>query len=586
MRWVRIARAGRPRPAKGSIRRISLLAEHRPPIAAVRAKLAGVIDYLRDERNRVDFDTIKSALVLCSDCKSLPDGRFVHSRIVALKLEGERSLSSFLIFMYAKCGDPDAALAVFAKIKELNQACWNGLLTAFILNGRSKQAIHLFRVMQLEGTAPNRSTFVTVFNACTRIGSIATAKGIYASIAHLAAVCSADLHNALLNTYCKLGSLADAIALFAEIVEKNVVSWTLLVSAFSQHGHLDLAIVSLQRMHHEGIQPNRITFLAVLDACIGERELVIGRTIHRSLIDAAMDKEVSVATCLVDMYTKCGSLDEARAVFDGMGAIADVITWTAMISAYVKSDQAREALRLFRMMQLDGVKPNCVTCLICLNACASLTDLREGRFIHEKITQSGFQEINLNVGNALVDMYGTCGNLAVAKSVFDQMLEKDKATWNSLIGSFSQFSESSSTLELFFAMQLEGVYPDAITFVGVLFACNSAGMLADGHQFYVSMLLDFGIECRFQHCGCILDLLARVGWLDFAEEYVRTMPFYPDDKKWMTLLGSCKIHGDIHRAERAAQGSIELTPGDSSPYVVLCNVYVSEELDEMAAAAG
>lgn len=126
---------------------------------------------------------------------------------------------------------------------------------------------------------------------------------------------------------------------------------------------------------------------------------------------------------------------------------------------------------------------------------------------------------------------------------------------------------------LFEQMQQEGLKPNDITFIGVLYACCHAGLVAEGCQYFDSMSKDHGIAPRLEHYACIIDLLGRSGHLDKAGELIKQMPFEPDALIWQIFLGACRIHGNVELGKHAAEYLLESQPQNASTYVLLSNIY-------------
>jgi pentatricopeptide repeat protein len=159
--------------------------------------------------------------------------------------------------------------------------------------------------------------------------------------------------------------------------------------------------------------------VGVLNACASLGALEEGRCVHKQIVESGCESDVFVSSSLVDMYAKCGSMEDAARVFNKMTS-RDVVSWRAMLSGLVKSEQAQKALELYREMQWEGVWPNAVTFVGVLNACANIAAQEEGKCAHEQIIQSGL-ESDLFVGNSLVDMYAKCGSMEDAWKVFNRI---------------------------------------------------------------------------------------------------------------------------------------------------------------------
>jgi pentatricopeptide repeat protein len=163
-----------------------------------------------------------------------------------------------------------------------------------------------------------------------------------------------------------------------------------------------------------------------MNACASIEALEEGRCVHQQIIQSGFEMNVFVGNSLVDMYAKCGSIDNAWRVFHKMPS-RHVVTWTTMILGHVKCGQGQKALELFQQMQQEGVQPNSVTFVGVINACANIEALEEGKHVHEKIIESGW-DTDVFVGSSLVDMYAKCGSLEDAWRVFKKMPSRDVVT--------------------------------------------------------------------------------------------------------------------------------------------------------------
>ncbi|CAM6073859.1 unnamed protein product [Sphagnum tenellum] len=198
-----------------------------------------------------------------------------------------------------------------------------------------------------------------------------------------------------------------------------VVTWNAMILGHVKCGQGQKALELFQQMQQEGMQPDSVTFVGVLNACASVVAIEEGRCVHQQIIQSGLQSDVFVCNNLVDMYAKCGSVEEAWRVFNKMPS-QDVITWNAVALGHVKCGQGEKALELFQQMQQEGVRPNSVTFVGVLNACASVVALEEGRCVHQQIIQSGC-ESEVFVGSSLVDMYAKCGSIEEAWRVFNKI---------------------------------------------------------------------------------------------------------------------------------------------------------------------
>jgi pentatricopeptide repeat protein len=188
--------------------------------------------------------------------------------------------------------------------------------------------------------------------------------------------------------------------------------------------------------------------------------------------------------------------------------------------------------------------------------------------------KTGF-ELDVVVGSALVDMYAKCGSIDEASNVFNKMPERNIVTWTVIIIGYAQHGYAQEVLKLFSQMQDTGMKPDHVTFVGILSACSRAGLVNEGCNYFNSMSQDYGVNPRPEHFACMVDLLGRAGHLTEAKDFIEKMPFEPSISVWQSLLGACRIHGNMELGKYAAERLLELEPHDSATYVLLSNIYAA-----------
>eukprot|EP00249_Psilotum_nudum_P014837 c25030_g18_i1 orf=1-921(+) len=305
--------------------------------------------------------------------------------------------------MYGKCGSPLDARSVFDKLPLRDLISWNAMIAAYGQNARGKEALDLFRQMQQEGMKPDGATFVCILGACLSPASLTAGKVIHASIVVSRFELDVVVGTALLNMYKKCGTPDDARNVFDNMRQRNVVTWTAMITAYCQNGNAKEALELFWQMQQQGVKPNNITFASVLGACASPTALTEGKVIHANILSWGLRSD-TVKTALVNMYGKCGSLEDARSVFSKIYQ-RDVVCWTAMIAACVQNGHGEEALEFFGQMQRDGVKPNSTTFVSVVGAGACIASLTGAKVIHAKVVESGFDSDDV-VQNSLVNMYG------------------------------------------------------------------------------------------------------------------------------------------------------------------------------------
>lgn len=520
--------------------------------------------------NKITFISILDA---CTSPAALEEGRWIHDLIKDCGIESDVLVGNALITMYGKCRSLEDSRDVFNTLHERNLISWNALIAAHAQQGCGKEALELFKEMNSAGMKPNKVTFVSVLDACSSQTALTEGKLIHAHILGSRIKCDVVLETALLNLYGKCGSVEDTRTIFNIMANKNVVSWTVMISTYSQHGYDRDAFQLFHRMNIESVRPNNVTFIAILEACTSPSAMVEGKMIHAAIVNSGAESDVIVANSLLHMYGRCGEIEDAFNVFNKT-LQRDVISWTTMIAAYAQHGCAREALQLFEKMQQDCVEPNNITFMTILDTCASLSALAEGKVVHAGIVESGV-DIDLVIGTALVNMYGKCGSLDEAYMIFCELHGKDVTSWNVMLAAYAQHGYGKQALQNFQLMEEEGVKPNDITFMSVITGCSHAGLVDLGRWYFDHMKQNYGITPVVEHYICMVDLLGRSGQLEEVEKYINEMPLQPSVMVWMSYLGACRLHGNIERAAYAAEMVRKLEPQNPGAYVVLSNIYAS-----------
>ncbi len=458
-------------------------------------------------------------------------------------------------------------------IVQLHPFAWNQKLSKYVKDGQVEKAMQLFQQMQREGATPDKFTFIQAIKACACLGALQDGRLVHQQL--IQSGCESDVFvgSSLVDMYAKCGSIEDAWRVFNKMPSRDVVTWTAMILGHVKCGQGQKALELFRQMQQEGVHPNYVTFVGVLNACASVIALEEGRCVHHHIVQSGLEMNVFVGNSLVDMYAKCGRIEDAWKVFHKMPS-RDVVTWNAMVLGHVKCGHEQKALELFQQMQQEGVRPNSVTFVGVLNACASVIALEEGRRVHQQIIQSGL-ESDVFVGSSLVDMYAKCGSIEDACRVFNKMPSRDVVTWTAILGGFAMHGHGREALKHFEQMCDEGVQPDDITFVCVLSACSHAGLVDEGMCLYASMIRDYMIPAKLEHYTCMVDLLGRAGHLQEAENMVMAMPCKPQAAAWMALLGACRIHGNVGMAECVAKRILELEPENAAVYVLLSNIYAA-----------
>ncbi|OEL23977.1 Pentatricopeptide repeat-containing protein [Dichanthelium oligosanthes] len=409
------------------------------------------------------------------------------------------------------------------------------------------------------------------------------------------------------------GRAAHAARVFAQVPDPNLHLHNAMIKAYTQnHLHHDAVEVYVRMLKCRPLPwsggfsgGDRFTYPFLLKACGGLAAVELGGQVHAHVVRSGCEAHAIVQNSLIEMYTRCGDLLLARKVFDGMQekdvvswntlisaharlgkmrkarALFDsmldktVVSWTALVSGYTAVGDFAGAVEVFRLMQMEGFKPDDVSIIAVLPACAQLGALELGRWIYAYCNKHGMLR-KTYICNALMEMYAKCGCIHQALQLFHGMPEKDVISWSTAIGGLAAHGRAREAVRLFESMDREGrVRPNGVTFVGLLSACSHAGLLDEGLRYFDRMKDIYGVEPGVEHYGCLVDLLGRSGRIQRALDTIRGMLVPADAKIWGSLLSACRSHGNVETAVVAAERLVELEPGDVGNLVMLANVYAA-----------
>ncbi|XP_019056682.1 PREDICTED: pentatricopeptide repeat-containing protein At4g14820 [Tarenaya hassleriana] len=301
----------------------------------------------------------------CGRVKNLNYSKAVHRFIIENKVKMDAYLLSALVTMYAGTGCMDMAQQLFAKMPERNLivstamvsgfsragriddaraifcqmeekdlVCWSAMISGYAENDRPEEALRIFEEMLALGINPDQITMLSVISACANLGTMDKANSVHSCIDHYELGSELPINNALIDMYAKCGSLERARDVFEKMPRRNVTSWTSMINAFAMHGESTDALSLFARLKEEKIEPNGVTFLAVLYACNHAGFVEEGKMIFASMVD-----EYDIAPkhehygCMVDLLGRANRLREALDLIESMPMASNVIIWGSLMSA-------------------------------------------------------------------------------------------------------------------------------------------------------------------------------------------------------------------------------------------------------------
>lgn len=517
-----------------------------------------------------DLYTFPCVLRTCGGVPDLARGKEIHAHVIRFGFWSEVDVLNALITMYAKCGCFDGARRVFDDMSERDCISWNAMISGYFENDEHLEGLYLFLMMRNLSVEPDLMTMTSVISGHGFLSDEKPGKVMHGYAIKKGFGVDISLYNSLIQMYSNLGSLMEAEKLFSRMTSKDVVSWTAMISGFEKNRSPEMALYVFEQMKAENAIPDEITIASVLSSCASLGRVDVGIEVEDLARKNGLIPYTIVGNTLLDMYSKSSSIDKAVEIFRLMPE-KDVISWSSIISAFRINHMSHEALTFFRQMQVD-IKPNAITLIAALSACAAIGALMCGKEIHAHALRSGlgFQGF---LPNAILDLYITCGKTDYASTQFKLHERKDVVSWNIMLKGHAVRGYVNLAIALFCEMEAEGIQPDEVTFVTLLCACSKSGMVSQGLNYFGTMSSKYGVTPNLRHYGCMVDLLGRAGHLEEAHNFIQDMPIKPDAAIWGALLNSCRIHHNLELGELSAKFILEQDSTSVGYYMLLCNFY-------------
>ncbi|MQL96016.1 hypothetical protein Taro_028686 [Colocasia esculenta] len=350
---------------------------------------------------RPDHYTYPCLLNACKGAEHLLGGLQIHGAVTKVGLDSCPFVGNTLITMYSRCGVLSEAERVFKGMPYRDAVSWNSMVAAYAQKGEPDRALQICKQMAVSGgVRPNAATLASILPAMTSITS---------------------------------DDASLVRKLFDDMPRKGLISWNAMIAIYAYNSKVTDAVELYNQMVSEGVEPDAITFVSVLPACGDLSALALGSQIHDYVKKKKMCPNLFLENALVDMYAKCGSLQDAREVFDGMKE-KDVVSWTSMISGYGMHGLGEDAVILFESMQKSGLKPDHIAFVSVISACSHAGMLKEGKHYFSCMMDQYQLIPTVEHFTCMVDLLGRAGCLEEAYDFVKKMpLEPDERVWGALL---------------------------------------------------------------------------------------------------------------------------------------------------------
>lgn len=357
-------------------------------------------------------------------------------------------------------------------------------------------------------------TRVSALIASTDLKSLVLGTGVHGQIIKLGCRNDTFIQNSLIRMYMKCGCLGNGLRVFDEMPERNLVSWTLIISGALQNGASEAGIWTFLQMRRNGFIPNEFALGSIIKICCIETSsgsqfhlepFCLG--IHSFSLKTAIDKNPFVGSSIMHMYAMFGTVEATKMVFDNLKNCNDIACWNVMIGAYAQNGAGFEALKTLSMMHFQGLQLDEFTFMNSLNGCSVLGDLEYGKQVHGLVITSGMDK-GISMINSLMDMYFKSGGMDFGLRLFDRIIEKDVVSWNTVFGIFLQEVNVRKFDYLFQNFMDSGVKPNCISFSILFRVCGKLYDLYLGLQMYC-LAFKFGYADQSYVASPIIYMFSR-----------------------------------------------------------------------------
>ncbi|KAK6802476.1 hypothetical protein RDI58_000256 [Solanum bulbocastanum] len=393
------------------------------------------ISMLRDLNSlgwMLDRFACSSVLISCGSLEALELGRQVHAYTVKANVDSDDFVKNSLIDMYAKCNSFGDSRKVFNIMGDHYVISYNAIIEGCLTQNRLYEAFDLFAEMRDNLILPSLLTFVSLLGASASLFSLELSKQLHGLTIKFGFSADMFVCSILIDVYSKSSSIEDARQVFIEMNEKDVVVWNSMLFGYIQQCENEEALKLFLQLRQSLQKPNALTFVALIAASSNLVSLLHGLQFHNQIVKLGLDFDPHVTNALVDMYSKCGSLEEAHKMFNST-IQRDIVCWNSMISTYAQHGEAKDALNMFEKMINDGLKPNNVTFVGVLSACSHVGLVKEGLCHFYSMAGYGIEPETEHYV-CIVSLLGRAGKLVEATEFIDTMpIPPAAIVWRSLL---------------------------------------------------------------------------------------------------------------------------------------------------------
>lgn len=490
-------------------------------------------------------------------CLSIKNGVFYADAYVGSSLLG----------FFGRYGCFHEAFLVFDDMGCKSLVTWNTMLSLLGCNGFVEETKALFRDVLRLGVLLSEGSFVALLSGLVGCEEdLSYGEQVHCLMTKCGFDCYVSAVNSLIGVYVRCRALCSADRLFEEQVPvKNVVSWNMIIGSMVKSGKPRMALEMFMNMLRSGLVPSQATFVAVIESCIGLRNLVCGECVHAKVIMSGFESDVIVGTALVDLYAKCEKLISAHNCFDQIEE-KNVVSWNALILGY-SNVLSSTSIRLLREMIRLGCYPDKFSFSSVLKS-SSVLDLHQ---LHGLVLRMGYENheyvlsslvmayarnglineallfvqefenpISLIPSNIIAGIYNRTGHYNETMKLLSLLEKPDVVSWNTAISACARSNNYNEVFKLFKRMHSGHIHPDKYTLMTLVCVCTKLCCLDLGGSLH-------GLIVKTNSCDTFLGnvLIDMYGKCGNIENSVKVFEEIKDRNiiTWTALISALGLNG-------------------------------------------
>ncbi|KAL2327024.1 hypothetical protein Fmac_020451 [Flemingia macrophylla] len=466
----------------------------------------------------------------------------IHGSLIKHGCEGELFVDNNLVNLYSKFSNMGDAQRVFDEMPVRSTVTWTTLMKGYL---ESRDVVSVFciaRDMCMGDEKFNEHTCSVVLQACRSPEHRVFGEQVHAFVVKNGLQDNVIVATSLLSMYSRSGHLGCAEKVFGCISGKDVQCINYMILEYGKAGLGDKAFWIFVDMLQCGLKPSSYTFTNLISACDLSVGLYVGKQLHGLAVKYGFMDETSLGNAVITMYGQHGMVKEAARVFAELDQ-RSLISWSALLSVFVKNGYANRAFELFLNMLQTGMPLDSGCFSTLLDGCSEWNNLKLGFQIHGFATKLGLAS-DVNCGTALVDLYAKCGSLQSARAIFDRLPNKTIASFNAILVGYlnSKIRDDVKDPMVFFSeLRFNGVKPDCVTFSRLLCLSANQACLVTGKSLH-AYTIKVGLEHDTAVGNAVITMYAKCGIVQDAYQIFSSMNH--DCVTWNAIISAYALHGE------------------------------------------